>query len=82
MDIKLIRRGLLVACALVAVLLIYAYLSSRGVQDPSNNESLSQQFDALNPGIASADDGTDTTAIGSTTVDDGSDDGDGTVANS
>lgn len=81
MDIRLIRRALLVACVLVAVLLIYAYLTTRGVQDASNNASLSAQFDALNPGLASADDGTDTTAIGSTTVDDDSGD-DGTVANS
>jgi len=55
MDVKTIRRVILVAVLLVALLLVWSYLSTRGVQDPSNNASLSAQFDALNPQLATAD---------------------------
>lgn len=51
-EVVLIRRGLLVAVALVAVLLIYTYVSAGGVQDASNNATLLAQFNALNPGLA------------------------------
>jgi hypothetical protein len=57
MDVKTIRRLILVAVLLVALLLVWSYLSTRGVQDPSNNASLAAQFAAQNPQLASADDG-------------------------
>lgn len=51
-DIKNIRRALLIAVVIVALLLIYAYFSTpAGVLDPSNSQALSDQFDQLNPNI-------------------------------
>jgi hypothetical protein len=78
MDVKLIRKGLLIAVALVVVLLIYAYFSSGapGVLDASNSDDLSAQFDALNPDIP----GTNGGNPGSS--DDDTDDSDDNVANS
>lgn len=58
LDVVTIRRGLIVAVVLVAVLLLYTYFTTRGgVLDPSNDPSLSAEFDQLNPDISGTNGG-------------------------
>lgn len=51
-EIVTIRRGLILAVVLVVALLLYTYFTTRGgVLDPSNDPTLSAEFDQLNPNI-------------------------------
>lgn len=61
-QVVMVRRGLLLAVALVVLLLIWSYFAVGGVQDATNNAQLSSLFDQLNPGIAGTGDSDDSSS--------------------